>query len=498
MAGETGALPEETLDPQDWEEMRRLGHRMVDDMLDYLRSIRERPVWRNLPPEVRSHFRGAVPREPAPPEAVYQEFLEYVLPYPMGNAHPRFWGWVLANGTVLGALAEFLAAATNSNAGGGDYHSAYYVERQVVDWCKELLGYPVEASGVLTSGGSGSNLVGLAVARSAKAGYDVRREGVNADGRKLVLYASGEAHSSVQKAVELLGLGSEALRRIPAREDFGMDLTALEAAIAQDRRAGHHPFCVVGAAGTTDTGGFDDLSALADLCQAEGLWLHVDGAFGAWAALVPECRDLAPGMERADSLAFDLHKWMYLPYDIGCVLVRDEPAHRAAFSLMPAYLAHGGGGRGISGGESPWLSDYSHELSRGFRALKAWMSLKAHGSDKFARLVRQNVAQARYLADLVAASAELELVAPVTLNVVCFRYVAPGLDAAALEALNRQLLIELQEQGLVAPSGSTVRGKYVLHVAITNHRSRREDFDLLVRETIRLGRMLRGRPGTGG
>ena len=481
---------EETLDPDDWESMRALGHRMVDDMLDHVRIVRERPVWRRASNEIKAHFEGPLPLDPQPPEEVYEEFLEYVLPYPIGNTHPRFWGWVLGTGTVLGALAELLAASMNTNTGGLGHHSAIHVERQVIDWCKQMLGFPASASGLLTSGCSAANLIGLAVARNTKAGYDLRREGIRAAPRKMALYASEEIHSSILKAVELLGLGSDALRLVPVNDDFQIDLEALRATIAQDRTEGHLPLCVVGAAGTTNTGAIDDLNALADICQQEGLWLHVDGAFGAWAALVPSARHLVAGMDRADSLALDLHKWMYMPFEIGCILVRREEDHRRAFSLTPAYLAHGEGGGGLAGVDLPWLSDYGFQLSRGFRALKAWMSLKADGARKYGRLIQQNIDQARYLAELIDATPELELAAPVALNVVCFRYVGAGLDDATLDELNKRIEVELQERGIAAPSVTTIKGRRVLHVANTNHRSRREDFDVLVREVIRIGKEL--------
>jgi glutamate/tyrosine decarboxylase-like PLP-dependent enzyme len=467
--------------------MRALGHRMVDDMLDFTETIRERSVWQRIPNEVKAYFSSPLPLDPQPPDEVYEEFRERVLPYPIGNIHPRFWGWVIGTGTIYGALAEFLAATMNTNTGGLGNHVANHVEKQVLDWLKEMLGFPASASGLLTSGCSAANLIGLAVARNVKAEFDLRREGLGGATRRMALYASEQSHSSIQKAVELLGLGSEALRLVPVNDSFQIDPQALQAIIAQDRQAGHLPFCVIGAAGTTNTGAMDDLEALADICAEQDLWFHVDGAFGAWAALAPSVKHLVAGMERADSLAFDLHKWMYMPYEIGCVLVQQEQDHRRTFSLTPDYLAHGEGGGGLSGSDLPWFSDYGFQLSRGFRALKAWMSLKEHGALKYGRLIQQNTDQALYLAELVDAASELELVAPVMLNVVCFRYVRAGLDDAALDEINKHIVIELQECGIAVPSGTTVRGQYVLHVANTNHRSTREDFDVLVREAIQIG-----------
>ena len=481
---------EESLDPENWEEMRLIGHRMVDDMLDYLKTVRQQPAWRHAPEQVKAHFKGPVPLDPQPLEGVYQEFLENVLPYPVGNIHPRFWGWVFGTGTASGALAELLAATMNTNSGDLDNHSGIHVETQVLNWIKEALGFPMAASGQITSGCSAANLIALTVARNAKAGFDLRREGLGSAPQKMTLYASQEIHSSIQKAVEILGLGSESLRQVPTDEEFRIDLRALEAAIAEDRQRGYRPFCVVGAAGTVNTGATDDLQALADICQREGLWLHVDGAFGAWVKLVPILKHLVAGMERADSLALDLHKWMYMPYEIGCVLVRDAETHRNTFTLTPAYLSSEKSGGGLTGGDLPWLTDYGFELSRQFKALKAWMSFKEHGLRKYARLIEQNVEQAGYLGELVEAAPDLELLAPVSLNVVCFRYARTGTDETALDALNKEILVELQEQGIAVLSGTTVRGKYALRAANTNHRTRREDFDLLVREVRRIGEAL--------
>jgi len=484
-------MKEESLDPEDWQLMRDLGHRMVDDMLTYLETVRDRHVWQPLPSEVKSYFGQPLPMEAQGPESTYRDFLEYVLPHPMGNIHPRFWGWVIGTGTPLGMLADMLAAGMNPNVGGAD-HVANYVEAQVLDWCKQMLAYPAEASGLLVSGGSMANLVGLTVARNTKAEFDLRQHGVYASPRKMILYGSSETHSSVQKAVELLGLGSSAFRQIPVDENFQIDVSELETAIARDAQAGCQPFCVVGNAGTVNTGATDDLLALAQICQREKLWFHVDGAFGALAGLSPELRPLVAGMEKADSLAFDLHKWMYMPYEVGCALVRHEEAHRKAFALTPDYLTHAD--RGLAGGKM-WFSDYGVQLSRGFRALKVWMSLKEHGVQKYAKLIKQNVNQARYLAKLVEDSADLQLLAPVPLNIVCFRFVADQHNDETLNELNKELLIQLHESGVAAPSYTSIHGRYALRVAITNHRSRRHDFQVLVDEVVRLGNALVKRLG---
>jgi glutamate/tyrosine decarboxylase-like PLP-dependent enzyme len=474
---------EESLDPKDWEGLRRLGHRMVDDVLDYLRTVRERPTWQTPSETARQRVvHEPLPLEAQGPESAYRDFVENVLPYPTGNVHPRFWGWVMGTGTPFTALAEMLAATMNPNVGGFD-DGASLVEDRVLDWFKELMGFPREASGLLLSGASMANLVGLAAARHARASFDVRRLGQAAAPRPMTLYASLEVHNSVGRAVELLGLGLESLRLVPVDAEYRMDVAALEAAILADRRDGRLPFAVVGSAGTVNTGAIDDLPALAALARREALHFHVDGAIGALAALSPELRGRLRGMELADSIAFDAHKWGHFPYEAGCVLVRDPERLRGAFAATAAYLARAEGGITARGER---FADRGPQLSRGFRALKLWMGLKAEGTLRMGRAIRQNVEQARYLAERVQERPELELLAPAPLNIVCFRYrgTRPGLD---LDGLNRALLVEIQESGVAVPSATTLGGRYALRVCITNHRTRRSDLDFFLAETLRRG-----------
>ncbi len=480
--------PERSLDPADeaaWSAFRDLAHRMVDDALDWQRDLRDRPAWQPVPPEARAALAGPLPRRGVGPDAAYAAFLEHVFPFPYGNSHPRGWGWVNGQGTPLAAMAEMLAAVMDPNCWGGE-HAASYVEAQVLDWLKELIGVPADASGLLTSGGSVANLVALAAARDAAADGDVATDGVRALPAPLTFYASAEIHNSVDKSIGLLGVGRRNLRRIPVDAEFRIDLDALEDAIAEDRAAGLRPACVVGAAGTVNTGAIDDLDGLAELCAREALWLHVDGAFGALAAASPALRPLVRGIERADSVAFDLHKWMFMPIEAGCVLVRSSAAHRRPFSPRAAYLERFD--RGVASGPFNY-SVLGPQLTRGFRALKAWMSILAYGADAYGELVEQNVRQARRLEFRVRRHPRLELLAPVPLNVVCFRY-APeaALDEPRIDALNRELLVRLQESGEAVVSSTVLPGGFALRAAFTNHRTRSEDVDALVDLVVRLGR----------
>jgi aromatic-L-amino-acid/L-tryptophan decarboxylase len=483
---------EETLDPAspaEWRSLGALGSRMVEDMVEHLASVRDRKVWQSPSGAARLALKGGAPEEPEGVARAYEDFLQHVRPFPTGNLHPRFYGWVMANGTPVAMLAEMLAAGMNFHLGGFDCAGAL-VEEQVIAWLKEMLGLPKATSGLLVSGGSIANLVGLVVARNAKAPVDVREEGLVAAPRMRV-YASTETHSCVRKALEILGLGRASLCAVPVDGAFRVDVSALRRAIAEDRRLGYLPICVVGNAGTVNSGAVDDLDALAAVAEEEKLWFHVDGALGGPVALSPAHRSLVAGMERADSLAVDLHKWMHMPYEVGCVFVRDAEQHRSTFAHSPEYLAQMP--RGLAC-RREMFSDLGVQLSRGFRALKVWMSIKAYGVGVFRRLIDQNIAQARLLGDLVEAEPELELMAPVSLNVVCFRYVGDRRRTAEeLDALNREVLCRLHESGVVVPSYTTLHGRYCLRACITSHRSRSEDVAVLVREALRHGRALGAR-----
>jgi glutamate/tyrosine decarboxylase-like PLP-dependent enzyme len=339
------------------------------------------------------------------------------------------------------------------------------------------MGMPAGTSGLLMSGGTMANLIGLNVGRFAKAGFDVRGEGMR-EGAELRVYCSTETHSWLKKSMELMGMGRACLHAVGVDAGYRIKMDELKAAIEADRAAGLKPLCVVATAGTVNTGATDDLTAIADICEVEGMWFHVDGAFGALAYWSETLRPLVCGMERADSLAFDLHKWGYMPYDIGCVLIKDAEAHKAAFASGASYLTAMERGP-VAGGL--YFSDRNVELSRGFRALKAWMSLKAHGVDTLTALIEQNVAQAQYLVRLVEQSNALELAAEAPLNVVCFRY----RDASDDE--NKEILMRLQESGLAVPSGTVIGGRFAIRVAHTNHRTRREDFNLLVQAVEKIG-----------
>jgi aromatic-L-amino-acid decarboxylase len=468
-----------SLDPQDWAELRAQGHRMLDDMFDHLEGLRDQPVWRAPPAEARARFRAPLPTAPGGLEQAYQAFRRDVLPFGGGNTHPGFMGWVQGAGTAVGMLAEMLGAGMNANLGGRD-HMPIEVERQVLAWVRQMFGFPAGASGLFVTGTSQANFLAVLIARTRALGLDARRKGLGAEGGRLVAYASRAVHGCVPRALDMAGIGADGLRLIEVDAAHRMDLKVLKAAIAADRALGLTPFLIVGTAGTVDVGAVDDLNGLADIAAAEGLSFHVDGALGALAVLSPELAPKVAGIERCDSLAFDFHKWGHVPYDAGYILVRDGALHRATFDNPAAYLARAD--RGLAAGDW-WPCDYGPDLSRGFRALKTWFTLQTYGVEALGASMAANCALAQALAARVDAEPELERLAPVALNIVCFRY-----RRGASDALNAEIVADLQEAGQVAPSLTTVGGRKAIRAAIVNHRTRLEDIDLLVDAVLARGR----------
>lgn len=468
-----------TLDPSDWSATRKQGHRMLDDMFDYLEHIRSRPVWQPAPQTVRDHFQQALQHNPQSLESVYDEFTQFILPYSSGNVHPGFMGWVQGGGTGVGMLAEMLAAGLNANLGGRD-HAPIAVEQQITHWMRQLFSFPEEATGLFVTGTSMANLIAVLVARTEALGKDVRKSGMGAEGTKLRAYTSITAHSCITRAMDMAGLGSNALRLIPVDSSHRMDIAALRAAIAADRKSGLEPFLVIGTAGTVDVGAIDDLKAISALCRAENMWFHVDGAYGALAMLSPELAPRLSGIEGADSIALDFHKWGQVPYDAGFILVRDGSRHKEAFATPAAYLRRET--RGLAAG-SFWPCDYGPDLSRGFRALKTWFTLKTYGSDQLGRMIAETCAVARYLEKKILADPQLELLTPVQLNIVCFRYCAPDADK-----VNTGIVADIHESGIAAPSMTTIDGKRAIRAALFNHRTQNSDVDALVEAVLSFGK----------
>lgn len=471
------------------QEFRTLAHAAVEIAADYLAGIRDQPVFRVMPDQVRQALlEQDLAEQGVPAPELLRAVRDTIMPYPMGNGHPRFFGWANSAPAPVGVVAELLAAAQDPSADVGDI-ACLHVETAVLGWLKQLMGYPDGAAGVLVSGGSMASLTGLAAARqwvAETAGWDVRRDGIQPpDGRQLLLYASSEAHSSIRKSVELLGLGSNSIRKVPVDRDYRLDVAALREQVVADLAAGHRPFCVVASAGTVNTGTIDPLAELADLCQQYRLWLHVDGAYGAIAAVHPDRTPAFTGLSRADSLTLDPHKWLSVPIECGCALVRDGDLLHRTFAYVPPYL-HTEEGVGIGG---PDFAQYGFQQTRGFRALKLWMVLRQLGRHGLRELIGRQLKLATELATLVDAAPDLQRLAPVCLSIVAFRYVPPSgdYDDEWLSALNRQIEARVQTDGRVFVTSTHLREGVVLRACILNYDTGPADLRELVAVVREIG-----------
>jgi glutamate/tyrosine decarboxylase-like PLP-dependent enzyme len=466
-----------SLDPVDWDRFRADAHAALDQALTRLQRVSDGPVWRPTPADVRRRFAEPLPRDPRALDVVVGDVETLIAPYVVGNTHPRFFGWAHGAGTPAGVVAELIAASLNANCGGRD-HIGPIVERQIAGWAAEAFGFPAASSGVFVTGTSQANFLGLLIARDAALGHEVRASGLIGQGAQLTAYAATEAHGCVRQALELAGLGSDNLRAVETDAAGQIRPDVLQSRIVADRAAGLTPFLIVATAGSVNFGAFDDLTALADIAAAERLWLHVDGAFGAMTALSPALKPLTRGLERAHSVAFDFHKWAHVPYDAGFLLVRDPAAHRGTFAAPAAYLTRTE--RGLAAGDD-WPCDYGPDLSRGFRALKVWLTFQTLGADAIAAAIEANCAAAKHLAGRIGGSPTFELAAPVPLNIVCF-----SLKRDATGAANRELVMRLQERGLAAPSITRIGGREVVRAAIFNHRTTIADIDAFFEDSVRI------------
>lgn len=467
------------LDPADWSDFRRHAHAALDDIISHIETIRDRPVWQAAPSASRERFAQGLPHYERDLADVLDDVRTHMVPYATGNLHPGFMGWVHGAGTPVGMVAEMIAAGLNMNCGGRD-HIGLVVEQQIVRWMAEAFGYPEGASGVFVTGTSMANFLAVIVAKTDIIGPDTRRQGLHGSARQLVAYTSAEAHGCIAQAMELSGIGSANLRRIGVDAAGRMEVAQLEAAIRQDRANGLRPLLVVATAGTVNTGAIDPLARISQVCAREDVWFHVDGAFGALAALSPTLRPLLAGMETSHSVAFDFHKWGHVPYDAGFLLVRDGAAHKRAFANPAAYLQRAE--RGLAAGET-WPCDLGPDLSRGFRALKTWMTIETLGADRIGDAILANCELARHLAQRVQSNSLLDLKAPVALNIVCF-----GVRGARNGSINREIVMDLQEAGIAAPSWTKIGGDDVIRCAIVNHRTTRADIDRMLDRVVALAR----------
>ncbi len=471
----------------DGEDFRAYLAYAADIAVRFHQNLRDRPTFHGeTPTEIARRFTEDMPSRSTDLRVLLERVERDVFTAATLNVSPRFFGYVMSGGNPVGIVAELLAASLNQNC--GKWHvsaSATEIERQVVRWIAEFIGFPAGAGGILVSGGSVANLTCLATARKATAPFDVARKGA-AGGPPMTVYASVEAHSCIDKSIDLLGIGRDHLRKIPARDDFTMDVGALEWQIAEDRAAGLAPSCVVATAGTVNTGAVDPLDRLADVCAVNGLWLHVDAAYGGPAAGVPGARTLFRGLERAHSVAIDAHKWLYAPFEAGCALVR-QPSHlRSTFSVLPEYLRF----------DSERIDrfdfmEYGFQLSRGFRALKLWLAFQAYGADRLRQAIESNISVMQKLADAIERSEDFELLAPSPLSIVCFRYRTPDPeihgDEEYLESLNHRLVEAIEADGRVFLTGTSVRGRLALRACTVNHRTEPQDADFLLEVLRDLG-----------
>ncbi len=464
----------DSLDPDDWAELEQRLSAFAAEELQALRQSLSGPVWQEMPEALRRELREEpVPRQGEDMAALIDRYRRQIRPWRNGNTHPRFFGWVQGGGNLASVFADLAMSLLNPNVGGRE-HGAVHVEREVIRWCHELFGFPQGASGILTTGTSAATHLAIQLAAFRRLGLEYKKRGFFDAGPPLRCYCSAEGHSSIIKAIEACGVGSDHLVVIPVDEEHRIRIDRLRQAIETDRAAGLRPFLVIANAGTVNTGAFDDLKALRRICDEEQCWLHVDGAFGAWLRIAGEpWQALTEGIGLADSLAFDFHKLVSVSYECGALLVRDGDFHQRVYSIRPDYLAPHG--QALAGGE-PWFCDFGLELSRSFRALKVWFSFRHYGVERLGRSVRKSCELARYLAERIDASEAFTLCRTPVSTIVTFR-LAEVADVATHNWRIEALSADLQRRGEAVFSLTRQGDLRVLRASLVNHRSSRQDVD---------------------
>lgn len=486
----------------DPEEFRRLGHMLVDRLAGFMESLPERPVTSGeSPSQVRRALDAArpLPQQGADPEALLNRATDLLLDHSLFTGHPRFYGFITAGPTPIGILGDLLGAAVNPNVGGYVLSPmATEIEAQTVRWIAEMLDYPTDCGGLLVSGGNMANFVGFLAARRAKATWNVRAEGMDATHGKMRVYTSAETHTWVQKAADLFGLGTDAIRWIPTDSRQRMDIQALRRQIEADLDNGDIPFLVVGTGGSVSTGAIDPLPEIAAICREYDLWFHVDGAYGGFAAAVPDVDPDLKGLSLADSVAIDPHKWLYAPLEAGCALVRDREVLHNTFVFHPAYYHM------IDMAEDPAINyhEYGMQNSRGFRALKVWLALQHVGLEGYRQMLSDDMALSREMFRAAAEHPELEACTQ-GLSIATFRYAPPGLQPgtaeteAYLNRLNTELLDRLQVGGETFMSNAVLDGKFLLRACIVNFRTSLQDVLAIPEIVARVGRQVHAEMGGG-
>lgn len=472
------------------DEFRKLGHALIDEIGTFLENLPHQPVTTAEPPKSIQHKLGSssLPVEGLQTDNLLKETAQLLFNHSLHNGHPRFWGYITSSAAPVGMLADLLAASVNPNAGAYILSPvATEIERQAIRWIAELIDYPTSCEGIFVSGGNMANFVGFLAARKSKANWDIRKEGM-VQHQQLLVYCSKGTHTWIQKAADVFGLGTDNIRWIDMDEQQRLNVSHLVSQIESDKKQGYFPFAVVGTAGSVATGSVDPLDEIADVCQQYNLWFHVDGAYGAPAAMLPENENLFKGMERADSIALDPHKWLYSPLEAGCTLVKDPQALHNTFTFRPEYYK-------FEGTEEDPVTNF-HELglqnSRGFRALKVWLGLKHVGRNGYVNMIRDDIALSKMLFDLADQHSELEAISN-SLSITTFRFVPktkPELSEEKLNQLNEVLVERIQKSGEAFLSNGVVNGKYCLRVCIVNFRTSRKDIEALIEIVVRLGRAL--------